>query len=71
MLRKAKTIPYISKIKAELKCSEVDLLEFLDRHKNDFCLRYDKGRAGVVITDEGEKRGMSQIKTKQIHSSIK
>lgn len=51
VLLSVRIAPYISKIKTELKCSEADLIAFLNRHRQYFTIELDsKGKPGIVIT---------------------
>jgi hypothetical protein len=61
--------PLFSKIKTELKCSEVDLLGFLSKHSKEFKvidqIKNKRTPQMVFITSEGEMKAKSRAKLKK------
>lgn len=56
VLSRAGIIPYISKIKSELKCSEADIVNFLLNYQNLFEIVHDKGKTAVKATGNLEAK---------------
>lgn len=71
LLVSARIVPYISKVKAELKCSEADLIAFLNRHRLYFAIEHDKkGKPGIVITSQLEGAIATSLASLARHANV-